>query len=76
MVVRFVNEEIECQKAIKGIDFIKCLGENGNVLAEFSKITDFSLFEVVGGDFTAPEPTEFEKMRADMDFVLMLNGEV
>ena len=76
MIIRVFNDEIECCKAIKGADFIKCLDENGNVLTEFKGITNFSLFEVIGGDFTAPEPTEFEKFRADLDFVLMLNGEV
>ena len=72
------NEEIECVVAVKGIDYIQLYAdENMTKKAEcFKRITDFTGYGLKGGEWTTPPITVEEKLRADVDYLLMLEGEI
>lgn len=67
ITVTFYNEEYQCAKAIKGPDYIKLYDEHGNVIATFYGISDFSDYTIDGGDWSDPEPTEIELLRAQLE---------
>lgn len=62
MIVQFLNENYECAKAVKGADYIHLFDANGNCIASFDGISDFSLFTIDGGEWTTPEPTQEERI--------------
>lgn len=68
------NERIECAVAVKGTDFIKLYIDKdmAQEIAEFGGISDFSSYELEGGDWVKPPITELEQLRADVDFALMM----
>lgn len=72
MIVKVINEEFECDKAIKGSDFIK-LYKDGKCVAQFIGISNFNIYEVIDGEFdTATTEIEILKQElADTDYVVI-----
>ena len=69
LIVR--NEKFICTKAVKGADYIQLFnGESKSAL--FAGISDFSGYSIEGGEWSAPTPTEGEVLRADVDYLLMM----
>ena len=66
---QLIDGQIELTKEQYEIIETPCKLENGEFFPCEMPIFDTPLE-------TPKEPTELEKMRADMDFILMLNGEV
>lgn len=54
--VTFNNETYTCTTAIKGEDYIFLLDEDGDVIAAFEGITNFSGFYISGGSWITPTP--------------------
>lgn len=75
MVLHFGHEEWECDKAVKGDDYIH-LFKDGDCIIHFEMIDDFTGFSIEGGEYTLPDTTPEEKLRADVDFLLMMEGEI
>ena len=74
MKVRFLDKVFECEKAVKGSDFIHLYNANGGAVASFEGVSDFNLFTIEGGEWIAPEPTAEEQLRADIDFLAIMTG--
>ena len=71
MKVIAYGESYECTKAEKGTTYIQLYnGEEKDVL--FAGISDFSGYSIEGGEWSAPTPTEGEVLRADVDYLLMM----
>ena len=71
MKVIAYGESYECTKAEKGSNYIQLYnGEEKGVL--FAGISDFSGYSIEGGEWSAPTPTEGEILRADVDYLLMM----
>ena len=71
MKVIVYGESYECTKAEKGTNYIQLYnGEEKGVL--FAGISDFSGYSIEGGEWSAPTPTEGEVLRADVDYLLMM----
>lgn len=72
------NEQFECTIAVKGSDYIRLYTDEAMTqeIASFGGISDFSGYTLEGGDWTNPPVTAVEQLRADMDYVLMLEGEL
>ena len=62
MKVKIYGEIYECDKAVKGKDFVKLYDADGNVTAEFRGIKDFAGYEVVEGVWSLPKKTDKEKI--------------
>ena len=62
MIVKFLDTIYECSKAVKGSDYIRLFDANGNCIASFEGISDFSLFTIDGGEWSTPEPTQEERI--------------
>lgn len=72
------NEQIECVVAVKGSDYIRLYADEAMVqeIASFGGISDFSGYSLEGGEWIYDPPTAEEKLRADVDYLLMLEGEL
>ncbi|HMM30341.1 MAG TPA: hypothetical protein PKB13_01050 [Clostridia bacterium] len=56
--------EIQCARAVKGVDYIGLYDASRNLIASFGGITDFSGYIIVGGEWDVPQPTEKERIDA------------
>lgn len=57
MVMTVYGQEIPCQRAEKGSDFVRAYDEGGACVFEAAKIADFSGYSLTGGAWSAAEPT-------------------
>ena len=66
MKLLFLGDEIPCAKAVKdeAAGTVIAFSENGSVIFEASKVTDFSLFALEGGEWSERKPTEKERIAA------------
>ena len=78
MILKCYNEEFECVVAVKGSNYIRLYADENMTqeIASFGGISDFSGYELEGGEFIAPPTTTEDKLRADVDYLLMLEGEL
>lgn len=74
MKVRFLDEIFECEKAVKGSDFVHLLDKNDNVIASFKGVSDFSLFSIEEGEWTSAEaqPTQLDIIEAQVMYTAMM----
>ena len=63
MIVTANGERIECDKAIKGENFIE-LYMDGAKIASFQGISDFSGYSIEGGEWEIPLPSQQERLEA------------
>ena len=77
MIVRFGEKEFVCDRAIKSEEKATLYLSNGETV-EFSGISEegWNYFQLDGGDWDTPEPTELERLRADIDFLSVMTGVV
>lgn len=54
ITVTFNNIAHNCAVAYKGADYIHLVDSDGNMVASFDGVTDFSAFLISGGSFTTP----------------------
>lgn len=73
MKVTFGTEEYQCTKAQKNGDKVVLALEEGGV-AEFSGVKDVEGFILEGGEWSQPEVTPEEQLRADVDFIAAMTG--
>ena len=73
IIITAYNEQYECAKAIKGEDFIYLYDEDNYRFMSFEGIKSFDGYFISGGDWSIPDPTETEYLRADIDFLTMEN---
>ena len=52
--VTYLNESYECAVAFNGADYIHLVDANGDMVASFDGVTDFSGFTISGGNWTTP----------------------
>ena len=76
MKLKFMGEVYPCDNAIKDETSMCVIAYDsaGELVFKAEKVTDFSLFELIGGEWSIPEPTEQEQLRADVDFLLAMGG--
>lgn len=73
MTVTFAGQSFDCTKAVKnGENATLYLTEGGSV--EFIGVSDWSAFSLEGGDWSAPDVTPQEQLRADLDFLAVMTG--
>lgn len=73
MIVTFSGQQFPCAKAVKNGDSAFLYLEDGGTV-ELRGISDWSVFLLDGGDWVAPEPTQAERLRADVDFLAAMTG--
>lgn len=55
ITVTFLDETYECTTALKGSDYIHLLDSDEGMVASFDGVTDFSGFEISGGEWCVPK---------------------
>jgi len=73
MIVIVHGEEFECDRAVRGKDYIH-LYEGNSKIVTFSGISDFNGYNIEGGEWEIPEPTLEQRNRADIDYIGMMTG--
>lgn len=73
MTVTFGTQVFDCVKAVRdGEKANLYLAEGGKM--EFRGVSDWDVFSLEGGDWSTPEVTPQEQMRADIDFLAAMTG--
>ena len=54
MVVKYLDNSIECATALKGENYVHLLDADGRMIAAFDEVSDFSGFSIAGGSWTTP----------------------
>lgn len=72
MKVVIYGEEYNCTKAIKGNNFVK-LYNNGNKIAEFNGISDFSGYTIEDGEWSKEEPSQLDRIEAQLTYTAMMS---
>lgn len=62
MVMKCFGQEITCQRAEKGADFVKAYNEKGLLIFEAAPVADFSDYMLEGGDWSSPELTDSDRI--------------
>lgn len=72
MQVKIYGEIYECDKAVKGADFVKLI-KGGVSIAEFSGISNFDGYKIIEGEWSEPEKTTEQLL---MEQVVSLTVEI
>lgn len=73
MQVLFAGEQFDCAKAVRdGSTATLCLNEGGTVT--FSGVQNWDAFTIQGGDWSEPDITPEQQLRADVDFLAIMTG--
>ena len=75
MKIKCFNEIIECEKAVKGKDYINIyIGQVDYPSCSYSGISDFSAYELLEGEWSNPELTKEEVLQGKLDYLAMMTG--
>ena len=73
MTISFAGQSYDCTRAVKdGNNATLYLAEGGT--ATFSGVHNWDAFTIQGGDWSAPDVTPEEQLRADVDFIAAMTG--
>ena len=77
MIVKFANQTYDCEKAVRDGDRAKLYFTDGGTV-EFVGVSDtgWNQFQLEGGNWETTEPTELERLRADVDYLSVMTGVV
>lgn len=71
MQVNIYGATHTCAKAVKGKDYVFLYDESGNEIVACRGISSFDGYTIEAGEWNAPSPTPEEKLREDVDFLLI-----
>ena len=70
------GETIQGSRAERGKDFIFVYDMDGALSHHFGEITDFSVFALESGEWSAPAPTDGDRVAALERAILEMAGEI
>lgn len=73
MTVTFAGKPYDCSKAIREKDHA-ALHLTGGGTVEFGGVSDWNVFKLENGEWSAPEVSVQEQLRADVDFLSIMTG--
>lgn len=73
MTVTFAGEQFTCSKAVRDGDSATLFLDQGGTVA-FSGVHSWDAFTIQDGDWSAPDITPEEQLRADVDFIAIMTG--
>ena len=73
MTVTFAGERFTCSKAVRDGDSATLFLDQGGTVA-FSGVHSWDAFTIQDGDWSAPDITPEEQLRADVDFIAIMTG--
>lgn len=68
------DEIIECEKVVKGSNYIHIYNNNDYSSFTFDGISDFSAYKLLEGEWSNPEPTKEENLQGKLDYLAMMTG--
>ena len=73
MTVTFSGEQYPCTRAVKDGSSATLYLEQGGCVT-FSGVNRWDAFTLEGGDWSLPDVTPEERLRADVDFIAAMTG--
>ena len=74
MIVHFLKNSYECDKAIKGSDYVHLFNADNVLIVSFEGVSDVNLFTIEGGEWSEPEPTAEERIaELEMQNEMLMN---
>ena len=73
MKVHFLEAAYDCSKAVRDGDRAVLYLTDGGTL-RFSGVSSWEAFSLEGGDWSLPDVTPEEQLRADVDFIAIMTG--
>ena len=73
MTVTFAGERFTCSKAVRDGDSATLFLDQGGTAA-FSGVHSWDAFTIQDGDWSAPDITPEEQLRAEVDFIAIMTG--
>ena len=73
MTVTFAGESYACKKAVKTETAATLYLEDSGII-KFEGVNNWDAFTLEGGDWSVPEVTAEEQLRADVDFLAAMTG--
>ena len=68
------NEIIECEKVIKGNDYIHIYNDSKYPCCSYEGISDFLAYKLIEGEWSYPEPSKEEVLQGKLDYLAMMTG--
>ena len=73
MTVTFAGQRFTCSKAVRDGDNATLFLTQGGAV-EFSGVHNWDAFTIQDGDWSAPDITPEQQLRADVDFIAIMTG--
>lgn len=73
MTIHFAGQSYDCTRAIKDDGKATLFLTNGDSV-EFNGVNRWEDFNLEGGDWSLPDVTPEEQLRADVDFIAAMTG--
>lgn len=73
MTVTFADEQFACAKAVRNGDNATLFLTQGGTV-QFSGVNNWDAFTIQDGDWSDPDVTTEEQLRADVDFIAIMTG--
>ena len=79
IIVTWRDQVMECAVAVKGNTYVELYNDHEYLLYRIDNISfdEWQYISISGGEWTEPSeiPTDIDKLRADVDYILMLIDE-
>lgn len=72
MVMTVYGQEIPCQRAEKGADYVRAFDENGVCVFEATKVKSFEGYALEVGAWSEAEPTQLDRIEAQTTYTAMM----
>lgn len=73
MTVTFAGERFSCSRAVRNDDSATLFLDQGGTV-EFSGVHSWDAFTIQDGDWSEPDITPEQQLRADVDFIAIMTG--
>lgn len=72
MKLKVYGQEIPCQRAEKGTDFVRACDENGVCIFEATNVKSFEGYALEGGSWSETPPTQIDRIEAQVAYTAMM----
>ena len=73
MIVMVANETYDCSKAVRDEDQVTLYLSAGGTVT-FMGVSDWDAYSLQGGEWSPPDVTPEEQLRADIDYIAIMTG--
>ncbi len=72
MVMMVYGQELSCQRAEKGADFVRAYDENDVCIFAAANVKSFEGYTLDGGEWSEAVPTQIDRIEAQVAYTAMM----